>query len=225
MTTAAAFDAVVPANAPHGWPGALTLTVPTGRFAVIRTGTANAGALLRLCTGQVAPSTGRVEVLDVEPAMLSRRHALRFRRRLGVAFDPPALVSNLTLRMNLVVPILYGDRAKHADAVARTDALLESAGLTAWASSRPADVPPDVRLETSVLRALAVEPELLLLEHPTDSLPPERATALLDRCRRTAPTVVVATPEWDETLAAFADMTAVWDEHGIRYANDEVGIG
>lgn len=225
MSVVVRFDGVVPADSPGAWPGPLSLEVPDGRFAVVYAAPALAGTLLRLCTGQLAPEAGRVEVLGVAPASLSRRAGLRFRRRLGVAFDPPALVSNLTLLMNLVVPMLYGGMARRGDAAARAARLLESAGLGPWAGRRPADVPPDIRREASVLRAISVEPDLLLLEHPTGSLRPERAAALIERCRMAAPTVVVGTPERDPALDAAADLAHGWDEHGLRYVNDEVGIG
>ncbi len=74
------------------------------------------------------PVAGTVEVLGVQPGRLNRWQAQRFRRRLGVGFSEPAgLVSNLTLRMNLIVPLLYSGSAEMSSASKRADRALAEA--------------------------------------------------------------------------------------------------
>ena len=108
MTAALSLSRVLPAAAVAEWTTPLTLEVPDGSFYVMRTTSARSYALFRLCVGLTSPGEGRVHVLGTEPATLGRRGAQVFRRALGVGLLPHGLISNLTLRLNVVVPLVYG---------------------------------------------------------------------------------------------------------------------
>lgn len=225
MSIAVRFQDVVPPPPADDWPGPLGLEVPDGAFCVITTIPSISLALLRLCIGLREPLGGRVEVLGAEPGRLDRWSARAFRRRLGVGFDEPAgLISNLTLRMNTIVPILYSGAADLGAATRLADETLEACGLMRWANVRPADAPPDVRKLAVAARAIAREPELLLLEEPLASLRDTQAHRLLSLCRKKARTVLVMTTEREGPLFGAATMTASIDEHGFRVDRHEVGI-
>ncbi|MBI4410695.1 MAG: ATP-binding cassette domain-containing protein [Gemmatimonadetes bacterium] len=224
MSAAIRLEGVVPPPPCGDWPGPLDLEITEGVFCVICTPAALTGPLLRLCAGLLEPTQGRVHVLGVEPARLDRREAQQFRRNLGVALQPGGLISNLTIRMNVIVPLLYSGAADLDTASRRADETLAAAGLASWANFRPADVPPDVRREAVVARAIARDPELLLLEDPVASLRTSQAAWLIDLCRQKARTALIALPEPNGLLAQFADMSASWDEQGLQVTSHEVGI-
>lgn len=219
------FDAAVPAVALEDRPAPLTLELSEGGFHVILTPPGLTGAPPRWIGGLGAPAEGRVEVLGEEPRRLSRRALLRFRRRLGVAVAPYALVSNLPLRTNMLVPLLYRGTARLEEAADRADTWLGAAGLSRWADRRPAEVPADARKQAAIVRAAVDAPELLVLEDPIAGMREARAEALLVRCLAHARTVVVTTDEPDPLLERLADAVIVWDEHGVKRLEDEVGIG
>ncbi|MDX1675095.1 MAG: hypothetical protein R3314_09910, partial [Longimicrobiales bacterium] len=148
-----------------------------------------------------------------------------FRRRLGVGFDEPAgLVSNLTLRMNIVVPLLYSGLADPEEARDRADAIITRWELDRWADHRPADVPPEVRQETVLARAVVRDPELLLLEEPTAGLREQRASWLLAVCRERAGTIIMTTAEQEGVQLETADTIILLDRTGIETNRDEVGV-
>lgn len=222
MSAALRFTQVVPAAA-EGWPAPLSLVVPHGVFALVETPAALAGPLLRLGAGLVAPAAGRVEVLGRDPARLTRAELQLLRRALGVGLQPGGLVSNLTLKMNLVVPLLYSGAAELEGAARRADAMLERFGISRWAAHRPADVAPDVRLEAVLARALVREPELLLLDDPVSALPADRAEQALELCRAHARTLLVTTPQPNALLEHRADERATWTGAGLNPMTHEVG--
>lgn len=205
------------------WPRPLDLEVPAGAFCVVGAPPSAGAALLRLCVGLVEPSFGRVEVLGIEPSRLDRRRAYQFRRRLGVALLPGGLVSNLTLRMNLVVPLLYSGAAELEQANQRATEALAEFGIQEWGNSRPADVPLDVRKKAVLARAVIRDPELLLLEDPGEYLRPARVQWFLSRCRRAGCTALITTAERDQVLFDCADLAAYWEEQGLRLETHEVG--
>jgi ABC-type transporter Mla maintaining outer membrane lipid asymmetry ATPase subunit MlaF len=218
------FTDVVPPLPREGWPGRVSFDVPAGRFTVFATTPGVALDLVRLLAGLRAPDQGTVLVLGVEPGRLGRWETQRFRRRLGVGFDEPSgLVSNLTLHLNLVVPMLYSGLADSRTAHRRARDIIETCGLGRWSEVRPADLPPEVRREAVITRAAVREPELLILEEPTAGLRDTRAGWLLSMCRERSGTVVVTTSEREGVQFEVADQVIILDDAGIEVTHHEVG--
>lgn len=225
MDPAIRFADVLPPPGTEGWPGPVSLEVPAGAFALFVVTPGTGLSLIRMIAGLREPRSGTVEVLGVQPGRLNRWDTQRFRRRLGVGFgEPSGLVSNLSLRMNMVVPMLYSglrDASAARDAAA---ALIETMGLTRWAETRPADMPPEVRREAVVARAVVREPDLLVLEEPTAGLRDNRAGWLLSTCRERAGTLVMTTAEQEGIQYEQADLIVTLDTSGIEIRRNEVGV-
>lgn len=223
--SAVRFVGVVPDPRRAGWPGPISFDIEEGSTTLFATTPGVALALIRLMVGLREPGQGTVEVLGQRPDRLNRWEAQAFRRRLGVGFDEPSgLVSNLTLRMNLVVPVLYSGLADAGTADRRAAEIIQQLELGPWADSRPADVPPEIRQETVLARAVVRDPDLLLLEEPTAGLREERAGWLLSICRERAGTTVLTTAEREGVPFETADAIILLDETGIETNRDEVGI-
>lgn len=223
MSSAITFTGVVPAVFDPDWTTPLTMEVPEGSFQVIRTTPLRSSPFMRLCVGLISPGDGTISVLGEDPAQMSRDEAQRFRRSLGVALLPDGLISNLSIRMNIVVPLVYSGKANVAEATRTADSALGECGLRKWANNRPASVPPDIRQLAVIARAIAHRPRLLLLEDPFSSVKSRDAAALAAVCRTTARTVVIATHRRNEALYRFADRTAFWDDRGYQMDTNEVG--
>ena len=223
MTTAIRFRDVVPNVFDPEWTAPVNVDVPEGSFQVIRTTPLRSAPFFRLCVGLFAAGQGEVEVLGLDPSDLSRPDAQRFRRTLGVALLPDGLISNLSIRMNIVVPLVYNGAADVNQATKLADAALGECGLRNWANNRPASVPPDVRQQAVIARAIAHRPRLLLLEDPFSSVKSKDAAVLAGLCRASARTVVITTHRRNEALYQFADRTSFWDDRGYRTDTNEVG--
>ena len=225
MSTAIRFRDVLPPPPREGWPGPVTFDVEEGAFVLFATTPAVALNLIRLVAGLREPVDGSVEVLGLHPGRLNRWESQAFRRRLGVGFDEPSgLVSNLTLRMNLVVPMLYSGIADMSEAQARATEVIDRFSLHRWADRRPADVPPEIRREAVVARAAVRSPELLILEEPIAALRNDRAARMLSLCRERARTVVVTTSEREGIQFEYADVVIALDDTGIEVRKHEVGV-
>lgn len=225
MSAAVSFRDVVPPPPREGWPGPVSFDIEEGTFTLFATIPSISLSLVRLAAGLREPVEGVVHVLGKRPGALNRWETQQFRRRLGVGFDEPSgLVSNLTLRMNLVVPMLYSGLADLAEAHRRTAALLKECGLDRWAERRPADVPPDVRREAVIARAAVREPEVLVLEEPVKGLRGARAGWLLSMCRERAGTMMVTTTEREGVQFELADSVILLDDAGMEATGHEVGV-
>ena len=223
--SAVAFSDVVPPPPHAGWPGPVSFDVRPGSLTLLVATRGVGRLLIRLMTGLRTAVAGTVEVLGVRPDRLNRWETQAFRRRLGVGFDEPAgLVSNLTLRMNLVVPMLYSGLADPESAHRRAASIIDQWELGAWADRRPADVPSEVRREAVIARALVREPELLLLAEPGTGLRDARTGWLLSLCRERAGTTVLITAEREGAQFENADTVVLLDNKGIETGSHEVGV-
>lgn len=216
-------ESAVPPPPAFDWPGPLDLEIPAGRTTMIWTLPSLAHPFIRLCVGLRSPVLGRVFVLGTEAGLLSRFEGMQFRRRLGVAMQPGGLISNVTLRTNMMVPLLYAGIADMSESQEMVDDVLGAVGITRWADRRPADVPPEVRQAAIVARALVRRPELVLLEAPFRALRVKRGVELLELCEERAGTVVIVETENEPWLFERADTLVTLDERGARLERDEVG--
>jgi ABC-type methionine transport system ATPase subunit len=217
-------DVVVDFNLVQGektsvrWAGPVSFQVPKGSGHVIRTKSALSAPLFRLCLGFSEPVTGTVLVHGSEPWRLARAEVRELRRSIGSTLEPDGLVANLTLRMNLIVPLVFANGLEFDDAVARSGEMLELMHLTMWADIRPASLPAEVRQAAALARALCPRPSLLLLENPLASLDHRETRRLLSLCRAQVETLLIATHRNDSILHEFADSVWEWDEDGFRVA-------
>ena len=161
---------------------------------------------------------GRVSVNGQLPASLGRNEVRDYRRCIGTLLDPDGLVSNLTLRMNLIVPLVYATGLEFDEAAARAEQTLDVMHLTMWAEQRPAALPAEVRQTAALARALSPRPTLMLLENPIASVDHKETRRLLSLCRMQAETLLVATHRNDGILHEFADEVWQWDDDGFRVA-------
>lgn len=215
MSAAARFRGAVPPTAFGEWTAGLDVRIETGSFTVISATPTLAGAIARLACGLLPPQSGTVEVLGVPLAGLDRRGLQRFRRRIGVGLLPHGLISNLPLRNNVIVPLLYSGAADLQTAERQADEILEACGIAPWAMLRPADAPPDVRQIAVAARAVVRNPELLVLEDPAFFLDPDRASVLLELCRRRSGTILVTTHRRESAAHQLADTVHLLDPDGL----------
>ena len=217
-------DVVVDFNLVQGektavrWGPPVSFQVAKGTAHVIRTKSALSAPLFRLCLGFSEPTSGTVTVQGREPWSLARAEVRALRRNIGSTLEPDGLVANLTLRMNLVVPLVFATGLEFDDAVTRANEMLELMHLTMWGDVRPASLPAEVRQAAALGRALCPQTSLLLLENPLASLDNRETRRLLSLCRSQVETLLIATHRNDSILHEFADAVWEWDEDGFRVA-------
>ena len=129
--------------------------------AVVGPSGAGKSTLLRAINRLIEPTAGEV-YLDGNPT--SGMDPLRLRRRVGMVFQMPALFGS-----TVEEAVLYGARLAGIEADAGR--LLRMAGLDAsFAGKEPGALSVGEQQRVSIARALALEPEALLMDEPTSAL-------------------------------------------------------
>ena len=186
----------------------VSLHVLPGELVAI-TGRSGSGksTLLNLIGGLDRPSEGRVLIDGVDVAT-DRRDERARRELVGFVFQQHLLLSELSARMNVEVPLI-GAGVAARERRRRALELLEEVGLADRAEHRPAMLSGGERQRVAVARALANDPRLLLADEPTgalDSASSERIVELLVTLRaRRGMTVVIVS--YDNAVYAHADRT------------------
>ena len=120
------------------------------------------------------------------------------RRRIGMVFQSYNLFPHMTVAENIcLAPVRIMGR-KNVDARSRAIALLEQFGLADKADSYPDQLSGGQQQRVAIVRALAIDPEVLLLDEITSALDPELVGEVLDsvrNLRNTGMTVMLATHE------------------------------
>jgi phospholipid/cholesterol/gamma-HCH transport system ATP-binding protein len=161
------------------------LTLAPGERVVVGGPVEATSGLLRAVMG-LEPAAGTVRLLGVDAAALPREAAEALLARIGYAPRTGALVSNLPLRDNLLLPLRYHRRL---DAKAVPEQALRAAARFGLAEL-PIAIPPIVsvllRRRVTLARATVLDPALLVIDDPTEDLDPAAADEIADRLAATA---------------------------------------
>lgn len=126
---------------------------------------------------------GRVTVLGTDLATLDRVALLTFRRKIGYLPAGDGLMQNLTLRDNIRLPLRFGSNFRYKDIEGRVDVIVAQLRLTRVADRRPAQANAEERRRAALGRALAFDPDLVILEEPFDGLTEKAAAEVLELAR------------------------------------------
>ena len=180
-----------------------SLTIPSHAVAVL-VGSSGCGktTLLRMVNRMVDPSAGTVSIDGVDVRSMD---PVKLRRSIGYVLQAGGLLPHRTIADNVAtVPVLEGRSRRQA----RQDALglLERVGLdTALADRYPAQLSGGQQQRVGVARALAADPNILLMDEPFGAVDPIVRDQLQAEMRslqaELGKTIVFVTHDIDEAFA------------------------
>jgi polar amino acid transport system ATP-binding protein len=122
----------------------------------------------------------------------------RVRRRIGIVFQSFNLFPHMTVLRNVTLAPRKVLKVREAEAVERAMALLERFGLADKRDEYPDRLSGGQQQRAAIVRALAMQPDIMLLDEITAALDPELVAEVLDVIRelaREGMTLVLATHE------------------------------
>ena len=143
------------------------------------------------------PTSGSI-VFDGEEITGKKVDLLRHRQKMGMVFQHFNLFPHKTILQNLTMAPVHIKKMPKAEAEQKAMALLERVGLADRASAYPAQLSGGQKQRVAIVRALAMEPEVMLFDEPTSALDPEMVGEVLEVMRELAlggMTMVVVTHE------------------------------
>ncbi len=119
--------------------------------------------------GLSSPASGGYDFLG-ERMPIFEESRMAHRLKLGFVFDGGQLLGQLTVSENIALPLRYHGHLSVDEIELRVRSLLEITELVPWANSTPANVGRSWRQRVGLARALALQPEVLLLDSPLTGL-------------------------------------------------------
>ena len=120
------------------------------------------------------------------------------RQKMGMVFQHFNIFPHMSVIDNITLaPTLLGKMSKD-EAVAKAEGLLKRVGLFDKRDNKPSRLSGGQKQRLAIVRALAMEPEVMLFDEPTSALDPEMVGEVLDVMKRLAQqgmTMVVVTHE------------------------------
>ena len=120
------------------------------------------------------------------------------RQRMGMVFQHFNLFPHMTILENMVLAPMKVNGVSRADAEKKALELLDRVGLKDRADAYPIQLSGGQKQRVAIVRALAMEPEVMLFDEPTSALDPEMVGEVLDVMKELAHegmTMVVVTHE------------------------------
>ncbi len=120
------------------------------------------------------------------------------RQKVGMVFQHFNLFPNMTILQNMILAPVKLKKATKDEAVKKAMELLKVVGLEDRAEAYPNQLSGGQKQRVAIVRALCMEPEVMLFDEPTSALDPEMVGEVLDVMKRLAAdgmTMLVVTHE------------------------------
>ena len=173
-----------------------SLEVPDGQTTVI-VGHSGAGksVALKLVVGLLEPDHGAVEVDGLVVHLLERERLTALRARIGFVFQFAALFDSMTVAENLALGLRRQGVAE-SEIADRSAEALAVVGLAGTEARIPSELSGGMRKRAGLARAMALDPDILLVDEPSAGLDPitaDEIDELLVHLKKTGTTLVMVT--------------------------------
>ena len=153
--------------------------------------------LLRSLNLLEQPDSGTIMV-EGQNIMASKNSARELRERMGMVFQQFNLFPHLKVLENITIAPIRVKGVKKEDAQKKAMKLLERIGLAEKAHAWPGQLSGGQKQRVAIVRALAMDPDMMLFDEPTSALDPEMVGEVLDVMKelaREGMTMIVVTHE------------------------------
>jgi len=166
----------------------VSVDIPTGSLtALLGPSGGGKSTLLRIIAGLEHPDSGLIEIAGEDSTSLPPQQ-----RNVGFVFQHYAAFKHMTVRGNVAFGLQIQKRSKR-EIEARVNELLELVHLRQFADRYPSQLSGGQRQRMALARALAVEPQVMLLDEPFGALDAKVRKELRDWLRRLHDEVHVTT--------------------------------
>ena len=205
-----------------------SLTIQKGEVvAIIGPSGSGKSTLLRCLNLLEVPTTGHIYFNGVD--ITDKKVDINLhRRKMGMVFQHFNLFPHMTIMDNMTLAPVRVKHMNKAEAEKKAQGLLERVGLQDRAGAYPIQLSGGQKQRIAIVRALMMEPEVMLFDEPTSALDPEMVGEVLDLMRDLAHegmTMAVVTHEMGfarevASRVIFMDSGAILEENSPRFLFD-----
>ena len=192
----------------------ISFSLESGEFlAIVGPSGCGKSTLLSLISGLLEPSDGTISLRGV-PRSESKTN-------IGYMLQKDHLFEWRTVYQNVILGLEI-QKKRTPENIAKVHTMLETYGLSAFADSRPSQLSGGMRQRAALIRTLALEPDLLLLDEPFSALDYQTRLSVCDDIaaiiRREGKTAILVTHDLSEAIS-MADKVLVLSHRPGRVRN------
>ncbi len=150
------------------------------------------------CLNRLEDVTGGEILFEGQPITDKKHNIDKTREKMGMVFQQFNLFPHKSVLENITLAPIKLQSLSKAEADKRAEALLQSVGLADKKNAYPAQLSGGQKQRIAIVRALAMQPHVMLFDEPTSALDPEMVGEVLDVMKKLAEdgmTMVIVTHE------------------------------
>ena len=198
---------------------------PQDRLVILGQSGSGKSTILRLILGILYPNSGSVFFKQFEITRLPRRKLQRVRRHIGMVYQYSALLSSLTVRDNVALPLEETTDRTTEQIDQIVDEKLELVGMKDARNLMPSELSGGMRKRVSLARALVLEPELILFDEPVAGLDPVMSSVIdeliITLSEKSKVTSIIVTHEMDSAFRIATRMAMLYQGKIIEEGKPE----
>ena len=135
--------------------------------------------LLRCLNGLETPVSGEI-LFEGQPVKGNKKQLAKIRQEMGMVFQHFNVFPHLTVLANVTIAPIKNKKMNKEEAEQKAMELLKQVGLDSKAMEYPTRLSGGQKQRLAIVRALAMNPKVLLFDEPTSALDPEMVNEVLD---------------------------------------------
>jgi phospholipid/cholesterol/gamma-HCH transport system ATP-binding protein len=205
----------------------MSFTVPPGEITALIGPSGTGKSVFMSCVlGLLKPETGSIVIHGTDIAKLGASDMREMRKRFGVLFQSAGLFGSINLYDNVAFPLRERTRLKERDIRPIVLEKLEMVGLGGEEWKLPHELSGGMRKRAGLARALALEPEVVLLDEPDSGLDPVRIAYLnqliVDLNQATDSTFVIVTHDMNTTTMLADNIGVIFRQQLVMFGAREL---
>ena len=194
----------------------IDLSVERGEFlAIVGASGSGKSTLLHILGGVDKPTSGNVMIDGMDLSALNQKQAAIFRRRkVGLVYQFYNLIPTLTVRKNILMPLLLDKKSVNQEFF---NQIVSSLGIEDKLESLPGELSGGQQQRAAIARSLVYRPALLLADEPTGNLDQKNSREIIDMLklsnRNLKQTIILITH--DEKVAVEANRIVTLEDGHI----------